>query len=124
MATKTPKIRCSGTMTDAAFFSFIRSGLRQKSQRWKPVYDTKREAQIPYNGTDKRTKFLYVCAICNDAFKGTDVCVDHITPCGSLRSFDDIGGFCERLFCEKEGLRVLCKTCHQVVTNEERSRND
>jgi 5-methylcytosine-specific restriction endonuclease McrA len=122
--TKTPKTRCSGTMSESSFFSFIRSGLRQKSQRWRPIYDAKKEAQIPYTGSDKRTKFLYICAICNESFKGTEVCVDHIVPCGSLKSFDDIGGFCERLFCEVDGLRVLCKPCHQQVTNQERNKSD
>ena len=120
MATKAPKTRCSGTMTDAAFFSFIRSGLREKSQRWQPVYHAKKLAQVPYVGTDKRTKYHYTCAICNGDFKGTETMVDHIVPCGSLKGFNDLPAFVERLFCEVGGLRVLCKPCHQEVTNAER----
>lgn len=116
-----PKPRCSGTMTESAFFSFIRSGLRQKSQRWKPAFDAKKEAQRPYKGEDKRTKFVYVCAICKEEFKDKDVQIDHIIPCGSLKSFADLAGFCERLFCEKEGYRVLCEPCHQNVTNATRT---
>lgn len=117
-----PKPRCSGTMTESAFFSFIRSGLRQKSTRWKPAFDAKKEAQRPYKGEDKRTKFVYVCAICENEFKDKDVALDHITPCGSLKSFADLAGFCERLFCEKEGYRVLCANCHRIITNKERER--
>ena len=120
MTTKVPKTRCSGTMTESAFYSFIRSGLRQKSQRWRPIFDCKKLAQVPYSGTDKRTKYLYTCAICNGEFKGTETMVDHIVPCGSLKSFDDLPAFVERLFCEVDGLRVLCKACHQEVTNAER----
>lgn len=43
--------------------------------------------------------------------------MDHIEPCGSLRSFDDVGGFVSRLFCEVEGLRVLCVGCHNARTH-------
>lgn len=120
MTTKAPKTRCSGTMSESAFFSFIRSGLRQKSQRWQPIYQAKKLAQVPYVGSDKRTRFLYTCAICKGDFKGTETMVDHIVPCGSLKGFDDLPAFVERLFCEVDGLRVLCKTCHQEVTNAER----
>ena len=34
-------------------------------------------------------------------------------PCGSLRSFDDVGGFVERLFCETDFLAVRCFRCHE-----------
>lgn len=78
---------------------------------------------MPYVGTDKRTKYLYTCAMCKGDFKGTETVVDHIVPCGSLKSFDDLPAFVERLFCEVDGLRVLCKTCHQEVTNAERIAN-
>lgn len=115
-----PKPRCSGTMTESAFFSFIRSGLRQKSQRWRPAFDAKKEAQRPYKGEDKRTRFVYVCAVCNKEYKDKDVQIDHVEPCGSLKSFADLPLFCERLFCEKEGYRILCTDCHQTVTNEQR----
>lgn len=45
--------------------------------------------------------------------------VDHIDPAGSLSCFDDISGFTERMFCGLEGLRVVCKECHQSKTNDE-----
>lgn len=48
----------------------------------------------------------------------SDACVDHINPCGTLKSFEDVRGFVERLFCEAEGLRLLCEECHQKQTNQ------
>jgi hypothetical protein len=40
-----------------------------------------------------------------------EVHIDHIEECGSLRSFDDIQGFIERLTIEDvNGYQVLCKT--------------
>ncbi len=47
---------------------------------------------------------------------------DHVIECGSLRSFEDLPGFVERLLCEVDGLRLLCEMCHQERTNEERRK--
>jgi hypothetical protein len=38
--------------------------------------------------------------------------VDHIVDVGSLKSFEDLGEWTKRLFCETDGLRVLCTACH------------
>ena len=46
--------------------------------------------------------------------------MDHIVPCGSLKSYDDLAGFAERMFCEAMG-SALCKECHQDKTNAERA---
>lgn len=114
---KVPRTRASGTMTESAFWSWIRSALRQKSRWWKPISDVKKAARRPYNGDNKRQKFEYQCAICEDWFPDKQTEVDHIVPAGSLKSSDDLKGFVERLFCEAEGLRVLCKDCHYQITN-------
>lgn len=113
----------SGQWTKARYWSFIRSNLRRA--RWPVIYQVKKEAQLPNDGRfDKRTKFMYKCEHCKEIFKGNQVQVDHIVPCGSLKSYDDLAGFVERLFCEREGFRLLCKGCHQNVTNEERKSNE
>ena len=70
-------------------------------------------ARVPYTGPDKRRKWSYQCSQCKKLFKGTEVQVDHIEPCGSLKSFDDLAGFAERLFVETDGLQVLCSKCHK-----------
>jgi hypothetical protein len=67
---------------------------------------------------NKRLKFEYQCATCKAWRPGKDVEVDHIVPCGSLKSFDDLRGFTERLFCEADQLRVLCATCHALRKKE------
>lgn len=51
--------------------------------------------------------------MCCNWFPGKEIEVDHIVPAGRLRSFEDIGGFVERLFCERENLMVLCEQCHR-----------
>lgn len=115
---KVPRTRNAGTMTESAFWSWIRSALRQKSRWWKPIQNTKKAARRPYKGANKRQKFEYQCEMCEDWFPDKNVEVDHIVPAGSLKSSDDLKGFVERLFCEAEGLRVLCKDCHYQITNK------
>jgi len=59
--------------------------------------------------------------MCKKWFARTMVQVDHIIPVGSLKKKEDLVPFLERLTSEK-GYRVLCKPCHQSVTNKERGR--
>ena len=61
---KTPKVRNAGTMTESAFWGFIRSSLRQKSRWWKPIAQCKAKAKRTYKGPLKRQKFEYQCKEC------------------------------------------------------------
>jgi 5-methylcytosine-specific restriction endonuclease McrA len=74
----------------------------------------------PYSGPNKRQKYECLCAKCGNHYPLKEAAVDHITPVGTLKSFDDLPGFVERLFCGVEGLQVLCETCHNEKTQEER----
>lgn len=114
MAKKSRAIRTrnNNTMTESMFFGWLRSRLRRLSIYWKPVSVVKNEAKVPYKGDNKRRKFSYVCNECKGEFSDKEVAVHHIIPAGSLKSFDDLPGFVERLFVEKEGLRLLCNNCH------------
>lgn len=117
MATKTPKTRANGTMTESAFWGMIRSALRQKSRFYPPVKAVKEEARRVYTGANKKQKWEYRCTHCKKWFPEKEVEVDHIIEAGSLRNGDDLKGFVERLFCEKDGLQVLCKAkCHREKT--------
>jgi len=121
---KIPKDRpfASGTMTKAQFFSFIRAALRQKSRRWKPIYDCLSAARRPSKDKkNKRLKWQFQCSMCKRWHAQSGVSVDHIVPCGSLNELEDLPGFVKRLFVEIDGLRVLCHACHAKVTQEQRS---
>ena len=117
---KVVKTRNGGTMTEAAFWSFIRSGLRQKSRWWKPITECKLASRRPYSGPLKRQKFEYQCNECKQWFPEKKINVDHITPAGELNCAQDLPGFVERLFCEKNGLQTLCSDCHDVKTKQEK----
>ena len=118
--TKTVKTRNAGTMTESAFWSFIRSGLRQKSRFWKPITQCKMAARRAYKVPLKRQKFEYQCNVCNAWFPEKKINIDHIIPAGSLRSAQDLPGFVERLFCEVDNLQCICETCHNVKTKNEK----
>jgi 5-methylcytosine-specific restriction endonuclease McrA len=122
--TKKPRViktRNAGTMTESAFWSFIRSALRQKSRWWKPITQAKQKAKRIYNGPNKRQKFEYLCAVCNKYHPEKKINVDHICPAGSLNCAQDLPGFVERLFCEQDNLQVLCETCHDKKTKLEKN---
>jgi len=65
--------------------------------------------------------WVYECAHCKRAFKGSEVQIDHIVPTGRLLSFEDIPVFLESLLREDViEYQLLCKPCHQIKTNFER----
>ena len=114
-----------GRYTESQFWGFIRSALRQKSRRWPPIYEVLAKAKRPSKSTNKRLKWEYLCAKCKKWYPQKEVSVDHIIPAGSLRTQEDLAGFVERLFCEADGLQVLCDKCHMAKSTEERkARND
>jgi 5-methylcytosine-specific restriction endonuclease McrA len=120
--TVTPKTRNAGTMTESAFWSFIRSALRQKSRWWKPITECKMKARRAYKGPLKRQKFEYQCNNCKDWFPEKKINVDHIIGAGSLNCSADLPGFVERLFCEQDNLQVLCTECHDKKTKLEKEK--
>jgi len=101
-------------MSESAFFGWLRSRLRRLTIYWKPIQEIKKAAKIPYKGPNKRRKFSYVCSKCSNAVGEKECNVHHVVPAGSLKSFADLSGFCERLFVEKEELILLCHKCHDL----------
>ena len=122
-ANAAPKTRNNGTLTESAFWSFIRSGLRQKSRWWKPITQCKLNAKRPYKGPNKRQKFEYQCNSCKKWFAEKNINVDHTIPVGALNCANDLPGFVERLFCETDNLQVLCSACHNTKTQNEKNGN-
>lgn len=56
---------------------------------------------------------MYKCACCKEAFKRSDIEVDHKESVIPLSGFDTWDGLIERLFCKPDGRQVLCIACHQ-----------
>jgi 5-methylcytosine-specific restriction endonuclease McrA len=70
-------------------------------------------ARRPYKGKNKLQKWEFLCAECQEWFMAKNTQVHHKIECGTLKNFNDIAGFTERLLCPAEDLMVLCKKCHQ-----------
>ena len=118
------KPRNLGTMSEAAYWSKVRSTLRRAFQYWQPAKACKdRSKKRVHNPANPRQRFAYECAHCNNWFMDKEVQVDHIIPVGTLLGPDDLAPFLERLCPENpEAFQVLCKPCHQTKTNSERPR--
>ena len=116
---RVPRTRNLQTQTNAMYFSGIRSALRKHFRYWKPMQEAKKNVRRLSGSKDKGEKWEYQCEHCTLwHFK---VEIDHIIPVGSLRCLEDLAGFVDRLTNEDvDAYRILCKPCHQIVTNKER----
>jgi len=103
--------------------SFITSVLRSGYRRWPPKYETLKEAQAgkKENAKTKRIAMHYTCNSCKEDFPAKEVQVDHIEPVvDSKQGFKTWDVFIDRLYCDKENLQVLCKSCHSSKTLTEK----
>ena len=110
---RVPRTRAGGEWTEASFWAYLRSHLRLMSRRWPPRAQAMKSSRRQYIGPNKRQKWEVQCVHCFRWLKLSECQVDHIVPCGQLRSFNDLPGFVERLLCEADGFQVLCKECHK-----------
>ena len=115
-----PKTRNAGTLSESAFWSFIRSSLRRRTMVWLPIKQCKLKAKRPYKGISKRQKFEYKCNVCKLYFPEKEVSVDHIKPVGTLTCANDLPQFVENLFCEEHNLQTICSKCHDAKTLKEK----
>lgn len=110
-----------GEWTEARFHSFIKSALRSASVRWPPKYKTLSEAFVgtKVNPATGRMCKHFKCNRCKDEFPQKQVEVNHKVPVVPVEGFSSWDEIIKRMFCEKDGLEVLCKPCHKIVTKEE-----
>lgn len=120
---RTPPFEAYPEWSQAKFFSFIRSALRAKQIRWAPRNLCKQKAKRIYIGDNPRQKYEYQCNHCKEWFPDKMVELNHKVECGSLKDFDDLPGFVERMFCGEDGYEVTCKKCHLEETSRQREEN-
>lgn len=110
--------------TPSKFQSFIKSTLRKGTTRWPPKYEVLNEAKRgkQINTATGRTAEHYQCAHCGLSFPAKLVVVDHIDPVVPVSGFVSWDDVIRRMFCDAEGLQVLCKTCHSIKTKEENAQ--
>ena len=104
-------------------YSLVRSAMRRAWLRFPARAEALKRARMPYNGDNKRQKWVYQCAECKGLFKGTEIAVDHIVPCGTFLKMEDWQTFGPNLFCSVDNLQILCKDpCHKAKTKAERAK--
>ena len=119
---KVEKTRCSGTWTEARYNSFIKSGIRSLTRKWKPMFDALKDAQTERKINPKTGKLAmhYQCAMCGNDHPVKEMAIDHIeplVPTDHEATWDEI---IQRALVEKHGFQVLCKEpCHKTKTQEE-----
>ncbi len=112
-----------GEWTLARFNSFVKSALRSASQRWPVKYKVLSEAYVgqKINESSGRLAKHYKCKSCEKDYPAKNVQVDHVKPI-----IDPVQGFTTwdeviyNMFCERDNLQVLCKTCHDTKTKSEK----
>jgi len=112
------KTRNGKRWTEARYRSFITSALRGAFRRWAVKFDVLKASftSVKTNRQTGRKAQHYRCSKCAKDFPQKQVQVDHIVPIGRDLSWDE---FIEKLFCERDNLQVLCKTCHKEKTKSE-----
>ena len=119
---RVPRTRNYQTETESQHMGKLRSALRNISRWWKPFQVALKVAAVRCN-IGGRIRVLYKCSQCKRMLDRKSVEVNHIVPVGSLKSYSDLPGFCERLFVEDISLlEVVCKECHSVITSSQRKK--
>lgn len=114
------KCRNGGTWTEARFWQAIRSTLRRSFRYWKPGTSALNAVRVAKPGPHG-AKWAYRCARCTKLYRRDGVQIEHKIPCGTLKRYEDIVPFLQRLTPESpEAFQVLCKTCHKEKTQQEK----
>lgn len=109
------KTRNLNSLTESEYFSKLRSALRSAFRFWKPAMKALEDVSRPsQDATNKRLKKQYRCSNCKRWYARSNVEVHHVVECGSLKGYDDVVPFIQRLCCEDPaGYKILCKPCHK-----------
>ena len=125
MAKKIEKTRNAGKWSEAQYFSKIRSCLRNGFRYFAPMQLALEKASRPSQSENKRIKKEYQCAHCRKWLPRKSVEIDHIVGCGSLRSYEDIVPFIQRLTVEDiNAYQILCKPCHLLKTHSTKNKEN
>ncbi len=110
--------------TDGRLQGFIIGVIRAGHRRWPIKHEVKNEAKLgkKINPASGRLAEFYLCAGCGKEYTNKDVEVDHITPVVDPSvGFVDWNTYISRMFSPKSNYQVLCTTCHNKKSNEEKA---
>jgi len=99
---------------------YIRVLFRQSEQ-----YKEAKDKAVHPTAKGPRGGKMWKCAECSEAFKSTEIQVDHIepiVPMGMKQADMTIDEYVLRLFCKVENLQCLCHECHLTKSKSEREK--
>lgn len=109
--------------TAGKFRTFITGVLRSGFRKYPSKYETLKEASVgkQINKKTNRLAEHYRCAECKQVFPAKEVQCDHVSPVvDPIEGFVNWDVYIKRMFCGKENLQILCSTCHDKKSAEER----
>lgn len=111
--------------TKASYFSWLRGVLR-KGWNNSPVKvefakNVRHRIKNPNPKGRHKEVWGHTCNICGCVDVTSKFQVDHKDNAGSLKGWEDVGGFTKSLLgCSMDDLQMLCKTCHDQKSYAER----
>lgn len=113
--------------TETQYLNWLRSNTRRIWSRHpvKTSYIAYKRFKAPLGrvGKDgkKRSVWACKCEICNSTNKLSNIEVDHIIAGGSFKTWEEYTQWAKRiLWVTFNDLRILCKSCHGIVTYSQR----
>tara|TARA_R100000541_G_C1897352_1_gene84133 strand:- start:120120 stop:120707 length:588 start_codon:yes stop_codon:yes gene_type:complete len=110
-----------GSMSEKKLCTLLRSSVRNVWMRHAVKLSYLYSKTYPDMDNSTRTKWLIDCEHCGEAFKTSDVQVDHIVGEHSLLTLEDVVPFARSILgVSHSDLRILCVPCHEAITYAER----
>jgi hypothetical protein len=112
MKSKKPYDQYTKDEIDKYRFQFIKNTLRRASYRW------------PWRSVATKRAWLewgkYQCEKCKKVVPAKEKQLDHTLPVVDIKKgFEGWDKYCERLFTDSSGFKVLCLECHESKTKRE-----
>ncbi len=111
--------------TEAEYWKYLRGQFRRIWKDFPTKNKFKAMQMIPnFEGsgiTNPRVKKVAQCNYCKDWFTGNNLQVDHVSPVGSFKNYDDAAVFLYRLLAPMDNMQLLCADkCHLQKSYAER----
>ncbi len=116
------KNKCNGRWTQARYNSFIKSAIRDASNRWPVKFDALEAAYVEtkLNPITGRKCKYYRCAKCGKTYPKADIKMDHIDPIVPVTGFVSWDDVIARSLVEIDGYQALCSAGPDAKTKNER----
>jgi len=109
--------------SQAAFFAYLRGGIRMIWSRYPAKLQWKKEqlSSTPPAGYAGRGKSFGKCHYCSESFTGSSLEVDHKKQAGTCNSWDTAQEFLHNLLDCNSNWVLACKPCHKIKSYAERT---